>query len=316
MSFVSLNRRQKMKAMTAIKNSSKRYFTNAALLVMMIIAAACSTPKVVVNYKANAEKAQLTGDYAAAAAAWSRYFNEQVASLDEIPGATFAEAAKTAYRAGNTQQAIEWFDQARYKDYADEKMYEILAEIYHNQDNLSKEMETLEFYTSRFGTENDTVNQRLFQIYYDINMNEKALSAWQALDDSLQDNLEMTDKYFQLNKKLGNTEIADSVSLELLEKDQDHVEALEWNAIKYYKLGEELYAREMKKYENNNTTGQYKRLLKQLDVVTNYFQKALTYFDKLWEINPGKEYAPYMANIYARFDEEKKAAYYRSFLDR
>jgi hypothetical protein len=56
-------------------------------------------------------------------------------------------------------------------------------------------------------------------------------------------------------------------------------------------------------------------LLEQLDVVTANFKKSLTYFEKLWEQNPGEKYAPYMANIHARFNDEQKARYYRKFVE-
>ncbi len=287
--------------------------TKTVIVLITFLIAACSAPKVVVNYKSNAEQAELTGNYGEAAAAWKTYIQQQTQSNAEIEGATFAHAAKTAYKAGMTDQAEEWFQQAKYKNYADAEMYRTLAEIYRKQNNLSKELEALEFYADNFRENIDEVNSRLFQIYSDINQNEKALQAWNRLDADSVKSEELLETYFSINKKMENTEVADSVSRILLEMNPENVEALEWNAYKYYWKGEKLYQREMEKYKTNNTTGQYKRLLKQLDVVTADFKKALTYFDKLWEIDPGKKYASYMANIYARFDEEDKASYYRKY---
>ncbi len=280
---------------------------------LLLIIAGCSAPKVLVDYKANAEQAESSGNYNEAVTAWKTYFEQQIQANAGIEGETFAHAAKTAYKAGRTEEAEDWFVQAKYKNYADEGMYLDLADIYRKRNNLSKELETLEYYAGNLKKDNTSVNKRLFLIYSDINMPEKALNVWQHLDKDSVRNEKLLENYFLINKKLENTAVADSVSLEILELNPENVNALEWNAYKYYWLGENLYEREMKKYEQNNTTGQYKRLLKQLDVVTANFQKALTYFDKLWEIDPGKKYASYMANIYARFDEEDKASYYRKY---
>ncbi len=280
---------------------------------LLLIIGGCSAPKVLVDYKTNAEQAETQGNYEEAVTAWKTYFEQQVQANADVAGDTYAHAAKTAYKAGMAAQAEEWFTQARYNDYAGEEMYLTLADIYRKQNNLSRELESLEYYFNNFSKNNTTVNKRLFMIYSDINMPEKALNVWPQIDKDSVRNEKLLENYFLINKKLENTAVADSVSLEILELNPENVNALEWNAYKYYWLGENLYEREMKKYEQNNTTGQYKRLLKQLDVVTANFQKALTYFNKLWELDPGKKYASYMANIYARFDEEDKASYYRKY---
>ena len=70
----------------------------------------------------------------------------------------------------------------------------------------------------------------------------------------------------------------------------------------------------MKAYEKNKTRKQYNVLVKELDLVTADFKKALPYLEKLWKQNPGKEYAGYFANIYARFGDEKKAGYYKNYM--
>jgi len=121
--------------------------------------------------------------------------------------------------------------------------------------------------------------------------------------------------FFDMNKKLENEEVVDSVSSELLEINPDHTGALEWEAMKYYWKAENRYQREMEKYNNNKTRSQYRILLDELDKVTADFKVALSYFEKLWEQNPGEKYAPYMANIYARFNDKEKADYYRKFVE-
>lgn len=288
---------------------------NIYILLAVLFLAACGGTKNLTMYKENAKSANAEGNYAAAVESWKTYFNQQAETEEGISGDEYAQAAKTAYKAGMNKQATDWFDQARYKNYAGEKMYLTLAEIFREQENLSKELSALEYFRENFGKENPEVNSRLFTLYDEIDMTKKALNVWEALPESEKSAEENLEKYFEINKELDNGAIVDSVSRALLKVNPDHTEALEWNAMKYYWEAENLYKREMQKYETNKTRSQYRKLLDQLDVVTANFKKSLTYFEKLWEQNPGEKYAPYMANIYARFNDDKKAEYYRQFVE-
>lgn len=288
---------------------------NIYILFAALFLAACAGPKNLAIYKENAKSAIAEGNYAAAVESWKTYFNQQTEAEGLITGDEYARAAKTAYKAGMNDQAIDWFDQARYKNHADAEMYMALAEIFRGQNNLSKELSALKYYRENFNKENTEVNSRLFTIYDEIDMTEKALNMWATLPESSKNTETNLNKYFEINKELDNESVLDSVSLKLLELNPDHTEALEWNAMKFYWKAEDLYKREMQKYETNKTRSQYRKLLEQLDVVTANFKKSLTYFEKLWEQNPGEKYAPYMANIYARFNDDQKANYYRKFVE-
>lgn len=285
------------------------------LIVTVLFFASCGGPKVLVNHKSTAEEAVLAGNYEKAVTAWKSYFNQQFDSGNEVEGAVYAQAAKAAYNAEMYSQATDWFDQARQKDYADAEMYKMMAQIYRGMNNISKELEALEFYVENFESDNTAVNKRLFQIYYEIDMKDKALATLERIPNDSIKSEKMIEKVFLLNKKAENDEVTDSISQVLLEMDPDNVPALEWNALKYYWEAENHYRREMKKYEQNKTGLQYVFLRKELKQVTSNFKKSLNYFEKLWKIDPGKKYAPYMANIHTRFDEPEKSAYYRKFLD-
>src|SRR5690606_13974864 len=174
----------------------------------------------------------------------------------DLDGAVYAQAAQTAYKANDVEQAIAWFDQARYRDFSSVEMYSTLAEIYRKQNNLSKELSALEFLKENFENEAEGVNSRLFSIYDEIDMTEKALKAWDEMPQDAKSTAENLEKYFELNRSLGKEEVLDSVSLVLLELNPDNVNALEWNATKIYHQAEDRYQREMAKYENNRTRRQ------------------------------------------------------------
>ena len=283
---------------------------------IIALASSCGAPKNLVSYQENAALAESAGNFSEAVEAWKNYF-AQFPGMNDLDGSVYAQAAHSAYKAGEINQAIEWFDQARYRDFASAEMYSALAEIYRKQDNLSRELASLEFLQENFDGEIEGVNSRLFAIYDEIDMTEKALDAWEEMPQEVKRNEPNLEKYFEMNRQLGNEEILDSVSLVLLELNPENVNGLEWNATKIYHQAENRYQREMAKYENNRTRSQYRILLKELDKVTADFRVALGYFEKLWELKPEsrEEYAGYMSNIHVRFNDEQKANYYRGFVE-
>lgn len=282
------------------------------VLVLAVIVVACGAPKVLTTAKNEAAAFEQQGDFSQALTSWNNYFN--TTDIEAVDGGDFAQAAKTAYKAEDDTQALKWFDQARYKNYADAEMYQLLAAIYKQQDNLSKELSALEYITENYGTENSKVNARLLAIYTEIEANEKALIIWDAMDNASKDNETNLDNFFEVNKQLERNEVCDSVAGVLLEKNAENLAALKWNAKKYYWAGQNRYKREMAKYNKNKTRKNYNVLLKELDMVTADFKKALPYLNKLWKLNPGKEYAGYLANIYARFGNEEKTEYYKNYM--
>jgi tetratricopeptide (TPR) repeat protein len=289
--------------------AKKKLLWGAAMAVFLV---SCGAPKVLTTPKTEATNFEATGNYSQALTAWTSYF--ETTAIEEVAGADFAQAAKTAFKAGNAAQAISWFDQARYKNYADADMYQTLAAIYQQQDNLSKELSALEYITENYGSDNNEVNARLLAIYTEIDANDKALEVWSKMDSASKNKEENLNHYFEVNKALENEAVCDSLADALLGKNPEHLEALEWNAKKYYWAGQNRYEREMAKYNANKTRKNYNTLLKELDLVTADFKKALPYLNKLWKLNPGKEYAGYLVNIYARFGNEDKTKFYQNYM--
>ncbi|MFV0591611.1 MAG: tetratricopeptide repeat protein [Draconibacterium sp.] len=190
-----------------------------------------------------------------------------------------------------------------------------MAEIYRSEDNLSKELSALESYVEQYGNDNQKVNERLFQLYAEISSWEKANGLWQKMSNASQQTESNLETFLEVNKKLDNNAKCDSIASALLTVNSDHFEALDWMAKKFYWAGQNRYDTEMEKYEQNKTRKQYALLLKELDLVTADFKKALPYLEKLWEQKPGKEYASYLANIYARFGDEKKVDFYKKYMN-
>ncbi len=285
-------------------------------LIVIVFLVGCSGPKIVttpgISNKTVAENEMSAGNYVQALNAWKLYFSQT--TLEQTTGSEFAQAAQSAFKSGDLTQSVSWFDQARYKSFGDAEMYLTLAKIFNSQQNISKELSALEYYESNFNEKSNEVNERLFGIYFEIKMVDKALESWSEMDEIAKNEISNLKMYFSINKALENTEICDSLSLVILEKEPLNVDALEWNGNKYYWLGENRYQREMEKYNQNKTNRQYKILLAELDLATADLKKSLPYFEKLWKIEPGEKYASYFANIYARFGDETKVNYYKKYM--
>ena len=243
------------------------------ILSVLLIISGCKTAVKVTDYRKNAETAEQAGDYVVAAEAWKYYF-EQLPAGSEPEGSVYAQAARTAYQVSDVEQALEWYEQARQRGYNEPSMYLTLAEIYRNQGNVSKELSALEEFKVKSPTENLDVNTRLFSIYYTTDQHEKAMEAWEKMPDTQKRTEQSLERYFILNKQIGNDGKADSVSLELLKLAPGHVDALEWHAQKIYEKAEAKYQREMKEYKARPTTGNYQTLLRGLKVATAEIGRA------------------------------------------
>ncbi|MFW6289393.1 MAG: tetratricopeptide repeat protein [Mariniphaga sp.] len=291
---------------------------NIVIIVAGILfsVASCKTTVNLAEYRQSAETAAEAGDYLIATEAYRVYF-EQYPADNELEGSVYAQAAQTAFQATETDQALEWFDQALQRGYDEASMYQTLAQIYQYQGNISKELTALENYVDKAASPEEEAYSRLFTIFYTTDQPQKAMQVWDKVPDTEKRTEQNLARYFALNKQMGNDATADSVSQALLEVAPDHVGALEWQAQKNYDKGEARYQREMKAYEARPTTGNYQTLLRGLKAATVHFREALQYFEKLWEVNPDDrdEYAVYMNNIHVRFNDKQKADYYRKYIN-
>ncbi len=287
------------------------HLMGAALLFFV----GCSAPKVTTSYRSIAEQAVAAGNYEAATENWKLYFDQQMLDNEPIAPELFAEAGQMAFKANKPELALNWLKQAQASNYDNAEMYVALAELYKQENNLSKELESLEFFRASYPTaDQKQVTNRLFEIYTEINAREKAVELWNAMSPESQQEERYLEEYFSLQKQLKNEEVADSVASALLNVNPNHTKALEWLGAKYYNQAEDRYQKEMKAYEKNHTRVQHIKLTQALKEVTADFRKSAEYFKTLWEQEQDSKYATYLVNIYNRFDDKKTSDYYRKFL--
>lgn len=194
-----------------------------------------------------------------------------------------------------------------------EDLYPYLVEVYQRIDNLSYEISTLENYRKRFpqGKYTSQMNEALFKAYVESENWEKAIKGWQELtsEDVLDPSyLELYIKVLdELNLK---TELNETVE-QLLNVDAKNQLALTYKATEIYKSAEERYKKEMALYNARKTRKQYGILLKALEKSTDEFKQARDMFETIYQQSKSDEVAGYLANIYARLNNQQKSEYYK-----
>lgn len=285
------------------------------LLILFVLTSfliSCSGGKQISTTIQEGQTAYQSGQYESALKHYEEviaYYNQNDNSK-ECP--VYFEAADAAIQLGQKDKAIDYLKKDQYSNHINPETYYALADLYREKDNLSKELDELESYETKFpeGNRVTEVRARLFDLYVESENFDKALTSWDQLSEDEKNSVEKLEGYFKVNKVLDNDSVCDAVALKLLNFDENNLSALEWMAKKYFWKAEKRYAAELKAYEANKTNKQYKQLLKALDQVSIDFKTSLGYFKKIYLVDPEPQYAKYLGDIYNRLDDKKKADYY------
>lgn len=284
-----------------------------ALLTMLLLNS-CSTTLNIADLQQNAETAYEAGDYATALQHYEsliKKWNENQA-FEENP--YYDKAGKAAFAMKDYNKAIEYFNHSMHYGFADKQTYLVLTEYYHEAQNFSREMTLLNALIEKFPevAVETGAHERLLEMYVETSRWEEA--AAQIPYISREPDIRLLEKMLLIHSKLDNEQEAEKIAGQLLKLDRDNVAALEQKAINYFEAGEARYNAETEAYERNKTRSQYARLLRGYEAAGEDYRKARDIFERLYKENPERRYAVYLYNIYARFQDEEKAAYYRKRL--
>ncbi len=282
-------------------------------VIMLAFISACSPKMDIVQKMKQGQQSFNNENYEQSLADYKALLKHFESRGDDVPGELYLGLGKAHFELGNTDEAIAMLDQARYSEYNDPEIYEYLARSYRRIDNLSKEIISLEAFNQQF-PDNERINEMrawLFDTYVESENWQLAHELWSLLNDSTRKEEGKLNGYFLVSKGLENHKEALELARDIIKKDDDRKDVLEYLARYYYNTANDLYKAEMQAYEQNKTHTQYARLLKALEDVNANFKVSLKYFKKLYSMDPLPAYAQYLANIYARFDDKERAAYYR-----
>lgn len=278
------------------------------VLVIIIIVQSCASTKL-------ADEGQLAyqaKNYEAALTNWEQIIESKESAGKKAKGDLYFKSGIAALKTDQIEKARKYLESAKEVGYTSAELYSSLANVYKNIDNLSKEITALETYREKYpqGKEINAINARLLATYAESENWDLGVKLWPSVETKAQSDVSILASYLIINKNLENSKVCNNLAQQILKIDSKNITALEYYAEKYFWKAENLYVSEMNAYKNKKTSSQYKKLLKALDKVWPNYQKSRDYFLKLYKIDPKPEYAKYLANIYTRYDDKKKAAYY------
>ncbi len=283
-------------------------------LVLSLLLGGCSSTSNLTQLNTRAATASQSGDFEKAFATYDTYITDQKTKNKEVSGEVYGLAAQAAFRAKNFTKADEYFKQATYKAYANVDLVEDMIQVYHQIDNLSKEMDALEAFEKNYPQDSrfKENQKRLFETYIESENWDKAVALWSSFTSVQKADIHLLELYLTAQKNLDHDAEASQLALSILKKNAKSKIALDWMAQKYFWKAENRYQKEIAAYAKNKSTKQYNVMLKALDIVSSNFKKSLKYYQALYKYYPTKKYAKSISNIYLRFQDKKKAAYYKS----
>jgi len=289
-----------------------RYILFAGISLFMFLFAGCSATKNTTSLLENTNNAYASGNYSEALSGYEKLIVRWDENNPREENPYLDEAGHAAFLTGDYEKAIGLFTESMHYGTASVDTYTRLIDYYHEQGNFSREMMTLEGLVEKYpeAPVTKTKRSRLFEMAVEAKQWEMAAEQWQYITDK--NELPLLEKYFEVNQRLDNTQRSDSLATVILSRDKNNVPALEWKARKHYESAEERYTSEMEAYERNQTRKQYARLLEELKKANEDYRRARDIYERLYQTNPDKRYAMYLYNIYTRFEDQEKAAYYRA----
>ncbi len=290
-----------------------KHFLLLVVVAALFFLSGCGTGKQLTQQNASANSYYVDGNYSDALSSYNKIIATYESNDNSEACPVYTNAGESALKTGNVSLAVDYLKKATYTSFANENTYFYLADAYNQIDNLSLEIGALTDYLDKYpqGKQIDIIKTRMFYTAVESDNYDKALSLWADVQANNTNDTELLEAYFEVNKKLDRTDTCDDVANQLLNLDENSIAALTWFGKKYYRKAEDLYRKEMKAYDNHKTNKQYKILLKALDNVTADFKKSLTYFKKLYALQPTPENANYLSHIYGRLSDKKNKAYYK-----
>ena len=277
----------------------------------LLFSSGCKTALSIAEIQKNAEKAFGEGDYNSALFQYENLIKEwnNNHAFEENP--YYDPAGHAAFALKDYTKAIEYFNHSMHYGFAGSETYLAMIEHYRGINNFSREMTTINSLIEKFPdvAEETGVHKRLFRMYVETSRWDEAAEKISFLSNDT--DIELLEQKLLVHSKLGNEKEEAIIADKLLEIDSNNQAALEWKAIQYFDAAEARYTAETEAYERNKTRSQYARLLRGYEVAGEDYRKARDIFERLYKENPERRYAMYLYNIYARFQDEEKAAYYR-----
>lgn len=288
-----------------------RYLKLIVVLLIAVIVYSCGTQ---LQQLQTQTKPQLESkNYKGALTTYQEFIQKSETSNTIVEPQVYFQAAKVAYLAKEFETAKIFFEKIRYSKIETIEYYKYAAKTYKAIDNLSRELDFLESYTSNFPVqvqEQELIN-RMFLVYVESENFDKAFDYWEKLNPSKNKNEALLIGYLTVCTELQKGD-PDHIANSILFVNNKSVTALKYWGIKYYKKAESIYKPALDAYNKKRTNKRYKKLLKAIEDSTSSYQAAKKKLLEAYNLSEDKEAAKYLANVYARFNDKRNHNYYKS----
>ncbi|MFB6340175.1 tetratricopeptide repeat protein [Saccharicrinis sp. FJH62] len=284
------------------------------LLIVVFLLSSCGTPKQITELNTEAYKLAAESNTQGALQKTEDIIAFYESKHKVASDSTYAFAGELALKSGNNDKALTYLNKAIENGNSRPETYYNITQAYKRSNNLSFEISSLEKFLEKFPDSELKISaqKELMTAYIESENWTKAEILWKNIDDTQKSDTGLLEDYVILQNNLENSEEAYNYAIKLFAADQKNSTALFTLGSHYYNKAENLYNTEMAAYEKHKTRRQYAYLVDQLKIATKDYQAAKKYFEKLYKLNPQKEYAGYLANINARLNNKKQADYYRN----
>jgi tetratricopeptide (TPR) repeat protein len=295
-----------------MKTISHPLFSGIWLLVLFWLISGCSASLKTTSLIDQSNAAYETGNYTEALSGYEKLIAIWDSENPRNQNPYLDRAGHAAFWLSEYEKAINYFTESTHYKTASLETYTHLIEYHRERGNFSREMMALEGLVENYPDASATkkLRSRLFEMAVESGQWQLAEEQWDHITDA--SDLALMEKYFEVNRRLENRQLTDSLANVILTRDKDNLPALEWEAKKFFDRAEERYNTEMEAYERNKTRRQYARLVDELELAGKDFRKARDIYERLYRLNPEKRYAMQLFNIYSRFEDHEKAAFYRA----
>jgi tetratricopeptide (TPR) repeat protein len=233
-----------------------------------------------------------------------------------VPDSVYARAGMLALEFNDNHKAIGYLEKATSTAGADCSSLFLLSKAYRAIDNLSKEISALEQVIDNCSGFDSlfSVQTRLMHTYILSQNYDKALALWTKIPDGKESSEPLLTDYLTVLMEGDNDVEAMEIVKKLLKVNPKNTAGLFYLGSFYYLKAENKYRAEMDSYNANKTQRRYLYLVEQLKMITKDYQAAKFYFETLYKFEPNNRNAEYLANIFARLNNESKSQYYRSLI--
>lgn len=201
------------------------------------------------------------------------------------------KAGYCSVKAKKYNESIPFLKECINMNYNNYKIYIYLSTAYINTKQTAKAIETLEKGKKIYLNKGNTFDKQLALCYYDAKKYKKASEIFSVLVNKNKSDYNLKYKYALSLEKEKKYLLAANQMQDILKQNPDDIKVIKKIGVLYFKETDLKYQKEKKKYEaiKNPSRVDYSNSLKNLNKISQGFNKAIPYLEKALKNNPNNK---------------------------